>query len=171
MLTAKSDGEDSVDSPSKNTDSAAEMDADDVGGDDEMLEVEGQVVDQGVPTLGHTAIPRQWRTKTVLANPARKSACLTGTATTTPVLQRTQERATAKNLELDTVSKFAVLPALSDPHLVSVPQDCGMAFETQSHTVTETISLIRAKEEVQVALALAVFCREVEAARVALPHC
>jgi hypothetical protein len=58
LLTAESDGEESVDSPSKNTDSAAEMDADDVGGDDEMLEVEGQVVDQGVPTLGHTAIPR-----------------------------------------------------------------------------------------------------------------
>jgi hypothetical protein len=83
------------------------------------------------------------------------------------VLQRAQERAAAKNLEPGTVSNFAVHPVLSDSHMVSVTHDCGMAFERESHTVTETISLIRVKEEAHVALPLAAFCKEVEATRAA----
>jgi hypothetical protein len=79
-------------------------------------------------------------------------------------MQRAQERAAAKNLEPGTVSDFAVLPSLSDSHLVSVTHYCGMAFETESRSVAESISLIRANEEAQAVLALAVFRKEVEAA-------
>ncbi|KAK1662940.1 hypothetical protein QYE76_051099 [Lolium multiflorum] len=162
LLTAESDGEDSADSPSKNTDGVEAMDAEEAGGDDEMLEEGGQVVDQGAPAAGRQVIPRRRRTKTVPAEPARKSARLTDS---TPVMQRAQERAAAKNLEPGTISDFAVLPSLSDSHLVSVTHDCGMAFETESRPVAESISLIRAKEEAQAVLALAVFRKEVEAAR------
>ncbi|XP_071678493.1 uncharacterized protein [Lolium perenne] len=162
LLTAESDGEDSADSPSKNTDGVEAMDAEAAGGDDEMLEEGGQVVDQGAPAAGRQVIPRRRRTKTVPAEPARKSARLTDS---TPVMQRAQERAAAKNLEPGTISDFAVLPSLSDSHLVSVTHDCGMAFETESRPVAESISLIRANEEAQAVLALAVFRKEVEVAR------
>jgi hypothetical protein len=87
-------------------------------------------------------IPRQRRTKTVPTEPARKSARLTDTTTAITVLQHAHERVAAKNLEPGTVSDFVILPSLSDTHLVSVTHDCGMAFETESHTVSETISLI-----------------------------
>ncbi|KAK1686642.1 hypothetical protein QYE76_047490 [Lolium multiflorum] len=162
LLTAESDGEDSADSPSKNTDGVEAMDAEVAGGDDEMLEEGGQVVDQGAPAAGRQVIPRRRRTKTVPAELARKSARLTDS---TPVMQRAQERAAAKNLEPGTISDFAVLPSLSDSHLVSVTHDCGMAFETESRPVAESISLIRANEEAQAVLALAVFRKEVEVAR------
>jgi hypothetical protein len=162
LLTAESDGEDSADSPSKNTEGLEAMDAEEAGGNDEMLEMGGQVVDQGAPAAGRQVIPRRRRTKTVPAEPARKSARLTDS---TPVMQRAQERAAAKNLELGTISDFAVLPSLSDSHLVSVTHDCGMAFETESRPVAESISLIRANEEAQAVLALAVFRKEVEVAR------
>jgi hypothetical protein len=159
LLTAESDGKDSVDSPSKDHDDAV---ADGEGGDDKMMEAEGQVVDQGVPPAGHVSvIPRRRRTRTISAEPARKSARFTGKAAATPVLQRAQERMAVKNLEPGTSSDFAFLPALSDSHLVSVTHDCGMAFGTESHTVSETIYLIRAKEEAQAALALAEFRKEV----------
>ncbi|KAM0822434.1 hypothetical protein ACQ4PT_071491 [Festuca glaucescens] len=146
LLTAESDGEDSVDSPSLYG-GLTLLETED-GGDEEMLEAEGQVVDQDALATGREAgVPRRRRTKTVPAEPARKSARLTGTASATPVLQRAQERTAAKNLDIGTIKDFSVLPNLPDLHLVTVTHDCGMAFEREQHTVSETLSLIRAKEE------------------------
>jgi hypothetical protein len=60
---------------------------------------------------------------------------------------------------------FAILPKVSDEHLLKVTHDSGLAFTCESHSPQEALSLIRAKEEAQAALALAVFRKEVEAAR------
>jgi hypothetical protein len=166
LLTAESHGEDSAGSPSNFGGSTPQETED--GVDEEMLEARGQVVDQGAPAPGRVAgVPRRRQTKTVPVEPARKSTRLTGTASATPVLQRAQERTAVKNLDSGTSNDFAVLPGLPDSHLVTVSHDCGMAFVLEQHTVSETLSLIRAKEEAQAALALAAFRREVELARAA----
>ncbi|XP_071677232.1 uncharacterized protein [Lolium perenne] len=154
---------DSEGSPSKNMDS--EADADD---DDEQLEDvdDSERVPLDRPVAG--GVPRRRRTRTVAAGPARKSARLRGPAAAATVLQRAQERTASKNLEgnpkppssLPTLAQFSALPALSDAHLEVVAHDSGLAFTLESGTTTETLSLIRAKEEAQAALAHAAFCRD-----------
>jgi hypothetical protein len=97
---------------------------------------------------------------------------LLGPTSSTPVLQRAQERAASKNLEgniptvtpLPPISSFIVLPSLSDSHL-EVAHDSGLAFTLEKETISDTLSLIRAKEEAQAALALAAFRQEQDAAR------
>jgi hypothetical protein len=150
-------------SPSKNM---SEMDSEaDV---DEQLEVvdDSERLPLGQPAAG--GVPRRRRTRTVAVGPARKSARLRGPAAAATVMERAQERTASKNLEgnpkppssLPSLEQFSVLPALSDSHLEVVAHDSGLAFSVESGTPAETLSLIRAKEEAQAALAHAAFCRD-----------
>jgi hypothetical protein len=150
-------------SPSKNM---SEMDSEaDV---DEQLEVvdDSERLPLGQPAAG--GVPRRRRTRTVTAGPARKSARLRGPAAAATVMERAQERTASKNLEgnpkppssLPSLEQFSVLPVLSDSHLEVVAHDSGLAFSVESGTPAETLSLIRAKEEAQAALAHAAFCRD-----------
>jgi hypothetical protein len=140
------------------------LDSDEVMRDASELD-EATVTQSDGPRAG---IPRRRHTKTVRAEPARKSAHLTWPGASTPVLQRAQERTATKNLDpTGKLDDFAILPKVSEPHLLEVTHDLGLAFTCESHSPQEALSLIRAKEEAQATLALAVFRKEVEAAHMA----
>jgi hypothetical protein len=125
--------------------------------------------------VGSTPAAKGRRTKTVSLGPARKSARFQGSEATIPVLQRAQSRAAAKNLE-DTgnssdsdLEGFALLHKADDTHLASVAHDSGLAFALECGSQSEILSLVRAKEAAQAALAKAAF-RKAEADRlVAIP--
>jgi hypothetical protein len=139
------------------------LDSDEVMRDASELD-ETTVAQSDRPRAG---IPMRRRTKTVPAEPAHKSAQLTWPGASTPV-QRAQERTATKNLDpTGKLDDFAILPKVSEPHLLEVTHGLGLAFTCKSHSSQEALSLIRAKEEVQATLALAVFRKEVEAARMA----
>jgi hypothetical protein len=140
-------------SPSKNM--PGEDSEADVVDDEEQLEDvdDSERAFLGQPTAG--SVSRRRCTKTVSAGPARKSARFLGPTAALPVMQRAQERTASKNLEgnpnptssLPSLSQFSVLPILSDLHLETVAHDSGLAFTLESGSTTETLSLIRAKEE------------------------
>jgi hypothetical protein len=84
------------------------------------------------------------------AKTVRKSSRNKGLAANKPVMKKAQMRAAEKNLE---IGNFTALDSFSDDHLVSVAADSCVVFTPAAGTPVEAISLIRAKERVQAALA------------------
>ena len=106
---------------------------------------------------------RRVRAKIVPSGPTRKSARLHGPAAAMPSVEKAQHRAATRNLELTGLpssSPFSVLQDLSDSHLASVVHDVGLDFAVETGREAEVLSLIRAKEAAQAAIAEAVFRRE-----------
>ena len=98
------------------------------------------------------------------AGPVRSSARLQGSASATTVMQRAQDITAARNdIDRAGTSGFRVLHKLSDSHLEEVVHDSGLAFSMAGGSGTEILSLIRAKEEAQAALALASIRRSQQA--------
>jgi UDP-N-acetylglucosamine 2-epimerase len=86
----------------------------------------------------------------------RKSSTYKGSAANKPVMERAKERAAERNLKKG--NDFIVLDTYSDDHLTSVVADCCVVFTQSAGTPVEALSLIRAKERVQVALASVARC-------------
>jgi hypothetical protein len=116
--------------------------------------------------MGSTPVPKGKRTKTVPATPARKSSRFHGQQAAMPVLERAQSHTAVKNLEdPGTVSVppsscldgFVVLKNCQDAHLASVAHNSGLAFSHEVGSMSDILSLVRAKEEAQEALASAAF--------------
>jgi hypothetical protein len=97
----------------------------------------------------------------------RKSSRYKGSAANKPAMERAKERAAERNLEKG--NDFTVLDTYSDDHLTSVAADCCVVFTPSAGTPVEALSLIRAKERVQAALASVTrrqeIAKEEEAAR------
>jgi hypothetical protein len=92
---------------------------------------------------------------------ARKSSRNKGMAANKPILEKAQMRAAEKNLE---TGNFTALDSLSDDHLLAVAADSCVVFTPAAGTPVEAISLIRAKERVQAALAEVAARKELELA-------
>ena len=87
-----------------------------------------------------------------------------------PSVEKAQRRAAARNLEstgFSSSSPFSVLQDLPDSHLASVVHDVGLAFAVETGREAEVLSLIRAKEAAQAAIAEAVFRRDMEVVKAA----
>jgi hypothetical protein len=104
------------------------------------------------------------RTKTVVVKTnglgrttTRKSMRNRGAAAT-PTMAKAQQRAAERNLEKG--NPFTVLDPLSDSHLSHVASDSCVVFTPSAGTPIEALSLIRAKERAQAALAEAAFRKE-----------
>ena len=96
---------------------------------------------------------------------SRKSARLHGPEAALPTVEKAQRRAAARNLETGTLpSSFAILQDLPDFHLAAVVHDVGLAFAIEKGTDSEILSLVRAKEAAQAAIAEATFRRDLAAA-------
>jgi hypothetical protein len=100
--------------------------------------------------------------KRATSTPAvRKSSRTQGAAAGTSALLRAQRLTAKKNLEgkagIDTVkdkgNDFAILDLLPDEHLSSVVRDSCLVFSPKLGCPGEALSIIRAKEKVQAALA------------------
>jgi hypothetical protein len=113
---------------------------------------------------------RRRRTKTIMvdeggsksaAKTVRKSSRHKGLAANKPVMDKEQMRAAEKNLE---TGNFTALDSLSDDHLLAVAADSCVVFTPAAGTPVEAISLIRAKERVQAALAEVAARKELELA-------
>jgi hypothetical protein len=83
--------------------------------------------------------------------PVRKSSRNKGAEANTPSMAKAQRLTTEKNL--DKGNDFAILDLHSDAHLSSVVQDSCILFVPSTGTPSVALSLIRAKEAVQAALA------------------
>ena len=84
-------------------------------------------------------------------------------------MERAERRVAARNLEtpsgsFSSHSLFAILHELPDEHLAVVVHDVGLAFSIEVGRETEVLSLIRAKEEAQAAIAEANFRKDLAAA-------
>jgi hypothetical protein len=177
LLTMES-GEDGFEgSPSKNMMGGSLSASEEEGDVDETLMEAAGETPSGLSALtADGVVPRCRRTRLVPTAPTRMSKRLLGPASATSVLQRAQERAASKNLEgnlpvvtpLPPIASFLVLTSLTDSHLEEVTHDSGVAFTLEKGSVSDTLSLIRAKEEAQAALALAAFRQEQDAVRAAV---
>jgi hypothetical protein len=108
------------------------------------------------------AIPYARKTASKPASAVRKSARHgKGTAASTTVMEKAQQLAADKNLETagtnnkkaDKGTDFAILDILPDSHLSSVVKDSCIVFSPSLGCPGEALSIIRAKEQVQAALA------------------
>jgi hypothetical protein len=124
--------------------------------------------------MASLAMPKAKRSKTVMVVEVktgdgatmRKSARHKGDSAATAALEKTHKRAAEKNLDAGT--SFAPLSLVPDSHLSDDLDDCCAVFVSGKGTWTEWLSLLRAKEKVQAALAEAAHVREhAEAARTA----
>ncbi|CAM0944954.1 unnamed protein product [Alopecurus aequalis] len=106
-------------------------------------------------TSSASMVPRSRRTRTVAADPPHKSARLTGPMEMIPVPLRAELRAADKNQGGTTPSQFEALSSLSDVHISTVLSDSGLVFNSECGQPSEIISLVRAKEVAQAALAKA----------------
>ena len=116
------------------------------------------------PEIPAPVVHRSKRAKTVLSTPARKSARLQGSMAI-PATEKAELRAAAKNLDPTgtSISDFTALDKHSDDHLLRVASDSGLAFESEAGDPLTILSLVRAKENAQAALAHATFLMEVAA--------
>jgi hypothetical protein len=109
-------------------------------------------------------------TGTVLAiaagSRARKSSRLTGGASSTSAMEKAKRRTAERNLDSDAgrPDSFSVLDLLPDSRLSSVIADSCIVFVPSAGSPGEALSLIRAKEKVQAALAEVALHKEQEAA-------
>jgi hypothetical protein len=124
------------------------------------------------------AVPYSRRGAAAATTPStatRKSARHGGGKTGTSTLVKAQRLAAEKNLEgkcKESGTSAEVLGFLSDSHLSEVILDSGMVFRPSAGTQAEAISIIRAKETVQAALAATARRLELEAeARSAQAQC
>jgi hypothetical protein len=98
-------------------------------------------------------------TGTVLARTpgmrALKSSRLTGGASSTSALEKAKRRTAERNLDADagTPDSFSVLDLLLDSRLSSVISDSCIVFVPSAGSPREALSVLRAKEKVQAALA------------------
>jgi hypothetical protein len=107
------------------------------------------------------AIPYTRRKKDVTITAVRKSGRTRGADVGTPALEKAQRLTAEKNLEknLDKAkgkakgNPFSVLDVISDPMLSTVAEDSCLLFHPKAGSPAEALSLIRAKEEAQAALA------------------
>jgi hypothetical protein len=109
------------------------------------------------------AIPYARKTASKPASAVRKSARhgKGRTAASTTVMEKAQQLAADKNLETaginnkkaDKGTDFAILDILPDSHLSSVVKDSCIVFSPSLGCPGEALSIIRAKEQVQAALA------------------
>jgi hypothetical protein len=107
------------------------------------------------------------RTKTAPATGSRvrKSSRLKGSTSATTSLERAKRLAAERNLDTGKGNdEFSVLDLYSDSHLSSVIADSCVIFVPSAGSPVEALSIIRAKEKVQVALAQAALRKEAEAA-------
>jgi hypothetical protein len=115
---------------------------------------------QAVPYSRRGAVPPTPSTAT------RKSTRNGGGKTGASTIGKAQRLAAEKNLEgkcKESGTSAEVLGFLSDSHLSEVILDSGMAFRPSAGTTAEALSLIRAKEKVQAALAATARRLELEA--------
>ena len=111
----------------------------------------------GVVAALATPVARGLRSKAVPVTPVRKSTRGAG-LTEQPVLDRAVSRAQDKDFISPGNSSspdFAVLPSLSNEHLLKVVTDSFISFITTKCSPLETLSLIRAAELAQADLAQA----------------
>jgi hypothetical protein len=103
------------------------------------------------------AIPYARKSTPTPASAVRKSARHSNGASAVSVLEKAKLLAADKNLEnAKTVEKgtnFSVLDLLPDSHLTSVVKDSCVIFSPSVGSPGEALSIIRAKEQVQAALA------------------
>jgi hypothetical protein len=103
------------------------------------------------------AVPYTRRAPTTPASAIRKSSSNAGAAAGSTALMKAQKRMADKNLETtankDTGTDFNPLDLLSDNHISKVVKDSCVVFCPSGGTPGEAISLLRAKERVQAALA------------------
>ena len=112
-----------------------------------------------------SVVARRPRARPSATGPARKSARLHGPEAALPTVEKAQRRAAARNLETgNPSSSFAILQDLPDSHLAAVVHDVGLAFAIEKGTDSEILSLVRAKEAAQAAIAEATFRRDLAAA-------
>jgi hypothetical protein len=107
------------------------------------------------------------RTKTAPATGSRvhKSSRLKGSTSATTSLERAKRLAAEQNLDTGKgTDEFSVLDLHSDSHLSSVIADSCVVFVPSGGSPVEALSIIRAKEKVQAALAQAALYKEAEAA-------
>ncbi|KAM0907847.1 hypothetical protein ACQ4PT_015831 [Festuca glaucescens] len=127
------------------------------------LDLRGEVIaaislSQGKRTKVVT-VPASPRTtkKTTAVGAVRKSSRNQGPAANLPVLEKAKMLTKAKNLDPPSsglgINPFAALPSLSDSHISSVIVDSCIVFVPSAGSREEAISLLRAKEQVQAALA------------------
>jgi hypothetical protein len=97
---------------------------------------------------------------------ARKSSRLTGGASSTSALEKAKRRTAERNLDSDAgmPDSFSVLDLLPDSHLSSIISDSCIVFVPSAGSPGEALSLLRAKEKVQAALAEVALCKEQESA-------
>lgn len=101
------------------------------------------------------------RVTSASSSAVRKSSRTKGAAAGTSALLRAQRLTAEKNLEgkagnnitKDKGNDFAILDLLSDAHLSSVVRDSCLVFSPKAGDQGVALSIIRAKEKVQVALA------------------
>jgi hypothetical protein len=102
------------------------------------------------------ASPRTTK-KTTAASAVRKSSRNQGPAANLPALEKAKLLTKTKNLDPPPsgpgTNPFAALPSLSDSHISSVITDSCIVFVPSAGTREEAITLLRAKEQVQAALA------------------
>jgi hypothetical protein len=86
---------------------------------------------------------------------ARKSSRLTGGTSSTSALEKAKRRTAERNLDADagTTDSFSVLDLLPDSHLSLVISDSCIVFVPSAGSPREALSVLRAKEKVQAALA------------------
>jgi hypothetical protein len=95
----------------------------------------------------------------------RKSSRLKGSMSATTSLERAKRLAAERNLDTGKgTDEFSILDLHSDSHLSSVIADSCVVFVPSAGSPVEALSIIRAKEKVQAALAQAALCKESEAA-------
>nr|XP_051211505.1 uncharacterized protein LOC127328996 [Lolium perenne] len=111
---------------------------------------------QGRRSLAVTISTRK-KKKLVVPTPVRKSGRNQGAAAGTPIMELAQRLAAEKNLETNKAkpkgNTSSALDILSDSHITSVVRDSCLLFHPRVGAPSEAISLIRAKEKVQEALA------------------
>jgi hypothetical protein len=97
---------------------------------------------------------------------ARKRSRLTGGASSTSAMEKAKRRTAEWNLDSDAgrPDSFSVLDLLPDSRLSSVIADSCIVFVPSAGSPGEALSLIRAKEKVQAALAEVALHKEQEAA-------
>jgi hypothetical protein len=109
------------------------------------------------------AIPYARRTATKPAAAVRKSSRHGKGAVASTMMEKVQQLAADKNLEtvinnnkdVDKGTDFAILDILPDSHLSSVIKDSCIVFSPSVGSPGEALSIVRAKEKVQAALAAA----------------
>jgi hypothetical protein len=129
-------------------------------------EVKGAPADLQQEMSASISLAKGKRTKIVVIPedkmPVRKSGRNKGAEANTPSMAKAQRLTAEKNL--DRGNDFAILDLHSDAHLSSVVQDSCIVFVPSAGTPSEALSLIRAKEAVQAALAETRFRLDREAA-------